>query len=212
MSVNLTKAELPSHDEMVSNILNVYHSADKDNVERGTDWYAETRDFCTLWSMGFEPEHAMAAYAVISPSLDKEQNDKMFVRAISAYRLGMDVTEMPIGVYGKNNRKKFMRCLDGDLSAVGGPKVTSFFNNITGKPEHVTVDRWAVRVAVANPKQPEKKCVPSSKGCYNAIRDAYIDAAQQAGITPHRMQAITWEVLRGQYYRRSVDDYKFTRG
>jgi hypothetical protein len=211
LSTNLTKDELPTHEEMVDNIIKVYNSADEDNMRRGGDWYEETRNFCTMWSMGYKPEHAIAAYAVISPSLNKEQNDKQFVRAISAHRLGMDVTEMPIGVYGKNNRRKFVRCLEGDLTAVGGSKVTSFYKNILGDPAQVTVDRWAVRIAMYNPHLPEAKCVPSSKGCYNAIKAAYISVAEKLGEDPAVIQARTWEAWRGQYYRRSADDYKLTR-
>jgi hypothetical protein len=210
--MGLTVEELPTHEAMVSNILKVYSEADADNIERGKNWYAETLEFCTTWSMGYDVERAAAAYAVISPSLDKEQNDKQFVRGITAHKLGMDITKIKIGVYGRKNREKFARCLDGDLTAVGGRKVTSFYNNIMGKESPVTVDRWAVRIALYEPKMGEDKCVPNGKHCYETIRNAYISAAQVAGVSPHVMQAITWEVWRGRYYRRSQDDYKNTRG
>lgn len=211
--MSLTKDELPSHEEMVQNILHVYHSASQVDHTNGGDWYENTRAYCTMIAdmFGYIPEHAIGAYAVISPSLDKEQNDKQFVRGVVAHRLGMDIRKVKIGVYGKNNRVKFARCLDGDLSAIGGSKVTSFFNNIMGNPTNVTVDRWAVRIALAKPDLREQKCVPSSKGCYNALKAAYVDAAGRVNETPHRMQAITWEMLRGKHYRRSEDDYKRTR-
>jgi hypothetical protein len=199
---------------MVQNIISVYESADEDNIERGHNWYAETLKYCTMAAemLGYEPQHAVGAYAVISPSLDKEQNDKQFVKGLVAHRMGIDIREVKIGVYGEKNRVKFGRCLEGDLTAVSGPKVTSFYNNIMGNPDHVTVDRWAVRIALGVPDLPEKKSVPSSKGCYNAIQAAFVDAAERLGNTPHRVQARTWEVWRGKYYRRSADDYKKTRG
>lgn len=211
--MSITKTDLPTHEQMVENILAVWGEATEFDRESGTDWYANTRAYCTEFAkmLGYNPVHAIGAYAVISPSLNKEQNDSQFIKGLVAHKVGMDLTKVRIGVYGRKNREKFARCLDGDVSAVGGDKVTRFFKNICGDSVEVTVDRWAVRVALRNPTLVDMDAQPGNKAVYMAIRNAYVSAAEAVGVEPHVMQAVTWECYRNKYYRRSNDAYKRTR-
>lgn len=209
--MSLTIKSLPTHEHMVRNILAVYSEATKFDHESGGDWYARTGAFCREIAdmFGYPHENAIGAYAVISPSLDKEQNDRQFVTGVIAHNAGWDVTKVRIGVYGRRNREKFIQCLEGNLSVIGGNKVTRFYQNLlTGAHNNVTVDRWACRVALRNPSLNEKSAVPSSPKVYHSIAEAYVDAADREGVAPHVMQAITWECYRNKYYKKSTDTYK----
>jgi hypothetical protein len=206
--MSLTKNNLPSHEEMVENIIAVHGEATDFDMESGGNWYERTGQYCRTMAdlLGFPHENVIAAYAVISPSLTKELNDKQVVKGMVAYKAGMDVTKVNIGVYGRRNREKFARCLSGDLSAVGGNKVTRFYQNLLeGGHNAVTVDRWACRVALRNPHLQEKDATPSSDGVYNAIQNAYIEAGRRLGKPGHRVQAETWECYRNKYYVKSND-------
>ncbi len=76
---------------------------------------------------------------------------------------------------------------------LGGPKVRSFYANISGDQNAVTVDAWAQRIAgyeYPNGLAPNK---------YDHYADAYRDAARRAGESPATMQAITWIAYRRQH-------------
>ena len=197
--------DLPVQGKMVENILNVWGSANERDVESGTAWYENTLELCKqLGEMfSYPTENVVGAYAVISPALDKEMNDKAIMKMVLAHGV-WDFDMWPkVGTYGERNRWKAHRCLDGDLSAVKGEKVTAFFNNILGRPQRPTVDRWAVRVALLDPTLGQDKIAVSSKKVYNQIADAYIEAAEMKGVTPAVMQAVTWETMRSRNYRNS---------
>jgi hypothetical protein len=210
--MGLQANEIPSKAKMVQNIIEVFNSATQFDYDNGRTWYARTQEYCRLYAdmFGYPLENVVAAYAVISPSLDKEQNDKQIVKAIIAHKTGIiPMTDVRLGVYGRRNREKAQRCLDGDLSAIGGKKVTSFFNNIMGYgSSEVTVDRWAVRVALNSLTLSEEKIVPGSKGVYDSIKDAYLEAAAQLNVLPSIAQSVTWEVWRNQFYKMSKDNWK----
>lgn len=205
--------EIPEQDKMVENILAVWEEATEFDRQNGTDWYANTRKYCTEFAqmLGYDPIHAIGAYAVISPSLSKEVNDRQFIKGMVAHKAGWDLTKIRLGTYGRKNREKFARCLDGDVSAVGGDKVTRFFKNICGDTQEVTVDRWAVRVALRNPTLTDMEAQPANKAEYLAYLNAYITVAALLEEEPHVVQAVTWEAYRNRFYRRSNDAYKGRR-
>ena len=80
---------------------------------------------------------------------------------------------------------------DNPLGTFGGPKTRAFARNISGDREAVTVDVWACRVAGID----ETKL--SRVGVYEAVAQAYRDAASVKGVDPATMQATTWVTARG---------------
>jgi hypothetical protein len=60
-----------------------------------------------------------------------------------------------------------------------------------GDENAVTVDVWAARVAGVDPeilRRPRE---------YAAVAEAYRRAAKRVGISPRKLQAITWCLIRG---------------
>lgn len=201
--MGLMLEDLPVQGKMVENILSVWESANERDVTNGTSWYENTLMLCTELAKMFDypAVNVVGAYAVISPALDKEQNDKAIMKMLPVHKAGLDFEQWcKVGTYGKRNRLKAYKCLSGDLSYVRGEKVTAFFNNILGLPQRPTVDRWAVRVALLNPTLGGDKIAVGSKKVYNSIAGAYIEAAEVKQVTPAVMQAVTWETYRNKYY------------
>jgi hypothetical protein len=201
--VGLMMEDLPVEGKMVENILKVWDNANERDITNGTSWYENTLELCSQLAEMFDypAANVVGAYAVISPALDKEMNDKAIMKMMPVHKAGLDFEQWcKVGTYGKRNRAKAYQCLSGDLSYVRGEKVTAFFNNILGLPQRPTVDRWAVRVALLDPTLNGDKIAVGSKKVYNQIADAYIAAAKERGVTPAVMQAVTWESYRNKHY------------
>ena len=205
----VNKFSIPSQETMVENIQRIYADATEFDLRSGLDWYVRTRNYCQAVAdfYGYQLRNVVGAYAVISPSLTKELNDFHIIKACWYHRLGIPLEEVNIGVYGKPNRRKAERCLNGDLSAVGGDKVTRFYRNILGIGDmDVTVDRWAIRVALNDPSIQDTQGL--TKKQYESVHDAYVEASESMGLLPLQTQAVTWEVLRNKYFRKSADTFK----
>jgi hypothetical protein len=202
----INKIVIPPQETMVDNICKTYAEATDFDMKSGLDWYVRTREYIRSESakFGYPLPNAVGCYAVISPSLTKELNDIQFITAMKVHTLGLSLEDAKIGVYGMPNKRKAMRCLDGDLSAVGGDKVTRFYRNLLGVGDmDVTVDRWALRVAL------DDETIRDTQGLttiqYKEVHDAYVSASEDLGLLPLQTQAVTWEVFRNKYYRNSED-------
>lgn len=108
--------------------------------------------------------------------------------------------EMPsVTTYGQNLAKA-IAIRDGakPLSILGGNKVICFYDCIVNsKSSCVAVDRHAIRVAAGGGYTVEEGSRwLSRKGNYERAALSYMVAADQAGIEPHQMQAITWLTYR----------------
>lgn len=94
-------------------------------------------------------------------------------------------------------------------------KRRSFYRNISGDEDHVTVDMWAIRAAmgekVYNSGKIDKKgnCIvpfdSPAPNTYNLFVEAYREAASRLReegieITPARLQAATWTSVKYGYY------------
>lgn len=202
----VNKFVIPPQETMVENICRIYAQATEFDMKSGLDWYVRTREYIQEQAnkFGYPLENSVGAYAVISPSLNKELNDRQLVTAMTVHSLGLSLEYASIGVYGMPNKRKAMRCLDGDLSAVGGDKVTRFYRNILGIGDmDVTVDRWALRIALHDETIQDTQGLTKTQ--YKEVHDAYVQASEGLGLLPLQTQAVTWEVWRNLYYRKSGD-------
>jgi hypothetical protein len=197
--------ELPPQWKMVNNILNVYDSASDADVEEGMNWYNNAYEACDFMAQSFEfaPGQIAGVMAVVSPGMTWDENESAPARICDLYRNGVHWTNWTGFSTYPLNLMKSKRILDGDYSAIKGPKVVSFYGCIMGATDVVTVDRWSLRVAM-NQFLSTDKIVPSGKKCYNAVSDAYKAAAELANINPCDMQAVTWTVYRNRYNGKGV--------
>ena len=85
-----------------------------------------------------------------------------------------------------------------------GNKVRNFYNNIVDPRSpnpYVTADTHASAVALSTPMSSEDASAiglfdGGQSMLYMVIKEAYIKAAEIAGIQPREMQSITWEAVR----------------
>ena len=89
------------------------------------------------------------------------------------------------------NKDKAARILQGEapLSVLGGDKVRSFYRNLTGDDDAVTIDRHAVDIAGWTGAKHDNR---ENNKNYARIAFAFRAAAQDLGLTPAGIQALTW--------------------
>lgn len=201
--MSLKFSDLPSHDQMVKHILTSYGKATDAEKEEGMNWYplAKAECECIADNTGgwYDLEQIIGIMAVGSPGVNWRENFTIPERMVDLHMRGIPATEWEGFTCYKRNLYKCEAVLHGDYSAIKGRKTVAFFSNIAGDSRVVTVDRWAVRVIFNDPHIPATMIAPSTSKCYNAIADAYIEAAELVGIEPSEMQAICWTQLRNQF-------------
>ena len=95
------------------------------------------------------------------------------------------------------NVAKAWRILNGEdpAAVLTSPKVGSFYRNIAGDPDLVTVDRWARRIALGDPDGHRRVSARESR----EMGDAYRAVAAAVGVSPREMQAATWVSFRNRH-------------
>ena len=97
--------------------------------------------------------------------------------------------------YGKNNAKARQIILGAHPEyVVKGRKVWSFWKNLCGIQDVVTVDSHMLSLAFRCKKPEDRPSI--TKGRYNAIEKAVVIVAKKYGITPAELQAILWVYQR----------------
>lgn len=184
-----TKGSDITVNKMVKNILAVYGNATETNKEEGAQWYLNANKIATEMSIayGVTVDKAAAVIAHMSPQC-------MWARNVSGAHLAFQFDEF--GGYLTNNIDNAKRAIASDdpLSTLNGKKVKSFAANILLNTNEVTVDVWALRVAMGDTGY--KDNWRGRKGFYEAVAHAYRIAAKRIVIEPSTMQAICWVVKR----------------
>ncbi len=173
----------------VRRILATWHAATPADVEAGATWYGDAGHHVdTLAALGgITREHAAAVISHLSPRTPWSRN------VAGAYAL-VTTGEAP-GCLGANvARARRALASDAPLETFGGPKTRRFARNVCGDRSAVTVDVWAVRVALGT--RPDAEQCLTRVGVYDALEHCYRLAAQRAGVDPTTMQATTWIVAR----------------
>lgn len=189
---------------MTRRILKAYDSASAAHKADGTAWYGAARTFCADLAASTPYTFAQVAHVVaaLSPQCSWQHNCRATLAAVALHLADPDTLRAGqlAGYPGYSvNVRKAAAILDGDLSALRGPKVEAFAAAIMGDLSHVVVDVWATRAArslQANtarayaddelPGAPERR----------AIAEAYRRAAGHRGIAPAEMQAVVWVATR----------------
>lgn len=189
---NLKRAGLATFDTLVARIVRTFDRATSADVESGARWYDDAgllaKDLGR--SSGHGLQHAAAVIAHLSPRTSWSRNVATAI-ALLAYgpEEARDMGAMSALV------DRAMASLDyADAFESFGPaarKTASFARNIAGDREAVTVDVWAARVAGVD------ETLLGRVGIYDAVADAYREAARRRSVDPATMQATTWIVQRG---------------
>lgn len=180
----------------LDNISAMLDAATPEEWRDGLTWYATANDISQLvgeLTFGRQDAHATikgaAIVAALSPQVDWDTNVN---RAISFAR-GEEIAGLSDGI-GKARR--IADNGENPALVLGGRKVRSFWHNICGNSNAVTIDRHAVAIAVGRPVgDAYAKCL-ERLGCYQQIAAAYRTVARRLDLQPCQVQAITWLAWR----------------
>lgn len=182
---------------MTRRVLKHYDAATPAQLDEGTAWYRVARTFCADLANGSEYTFEQVAYvcAALSPQVNWDANMKATRDAVKAHETG---TPFTYGGYGANAAKA-LKILDGDLTVLRGPKVTSFAHAIMGDLSQTVVDVWATRAARSDTDNVIRAYaddeMPGARE-HRAIAEAYRRAAAHRGIAPAECQAGVWVKVR----------------
>lgn len=189
---------------MTRRILAWYDRADDAQRTEGTTWYGDARTFCAQLAAQspYTFEQVAHVVAALSPQVKWGPNMAATIAAVDAHRTAPDTLaagELDGYVGYRANVVKAGRILDGDLSALRGPKVEAFAAAIMGDLSHVVVDVWATRAARGQRDNDARAYaddeMPGARE-HRAIAEAYRRAAKLRGVEPAVMQAVAWVTVR----------------
>lgn len=167
----------------VNKLLAVYRSSSYLTRIEGIEWYAtarrEIRYLANRLSLPFDS----VAYAVaaLSPKMSWRHN----LQAVENLANGLDA----IGMRGPVAQAR--ACLEGDLSALSGAKVTAFAFALTGDSSAAVIDRWMMRAIGAD------RIVPTQRQ-YGIFTKSLRVAARMVGLDTTAFQAVVWLQVRNK--------------
>lgn len=159
------------------------------------DWYRDQARLIRRRArrVGVKGATYAGVVAAMSPAMTWQAKSGAYVnldaadRVVERWQTGSRVTA-GIGL-GHSVRTGFA-ILDGaDPDTVLGPKTRSFYHNLRGDHDYVTIDRWALRAA----GHTRDSVSPSQ---YDRWANLYRSAAAIANVPPALMQAVVWEQIR----------------
>ena len=177
------------------NILRHYQSATPAQVDAGIAWYPNARaslaPFCDVWTESV----SCAVCAVLSPRVTWKECLRYTAKMHGAVSQGLR-TPPTCGGVRRNVERAWYIAESGDTSVVGGPKVCSFYANLTGNFDAVTCDVWACTAAGLDGD------VLGHRGhdtLYRHLADTYRNVAALVSLAPAALQAIVWIAIRGNH-------------
>lgn len=182
--------------DYVLNIINAYLMATDAEYDEGVNWYPHKRDLALEWANGdlWRGAGVIAAYSPLTPWWRNMElaRDSLITGIARTDTITQSWT-------------KAQAILDGApvLETLRGPKLTAFATAIVDPAtDLITVDSHAYSIAMG--KHFFTRQVKMNMGTYRAIANAYIEAADYAGIDGTAMQAITWGSWRNRNFNKAA--------
>lgn len=174
----------------VNRIVATFNRATPSDIEAGARWYADGEDFVQKLAQktGQRSETVAAVVAHLSPRTTWSRN-------LLGATLLLEGRNPEFCMSANVARAEKARRSDHPLGTLNGPKTRRFALNLLGDREAVTVDVWALRVALG--ERDDAELVIGRVGVYEAVEQAYRLAARRLGVDPVTCQATCWIVARG---------------
>ena len=193
------------HNVMIENIVDCYSRATDAQIDTGKAWYRDAKN----QAYDIAVKHDMPVYIVVAVIAALSPNNKWVRNVINADELigafirGDAMETVKVSTYNKMKEKAW-RILqqipdyDGAKTMLNGQKITSFFMDIMGE-FNVTIDGHARNIAYNERVGLTDDRTNIGVREYRALQSAYYDAAEQVGLMPYELQAITWTVWRDEH-------------
>lgn len=165
----------------VNKLLAHYRRASYLTRIEGVEWYANARREIRFLSMRLSLPFDSVAYAVAALSANMQWSRNLQV--VEDLANGLDA----IGMRGPVEQAR--ACLQGDLSALSGAKVTAFAFALTGDSSAAVIDRWMMRALSSD------RITPTQRQ-YGRITKSLKVAARMVGLDPTSFQAVVWLQVR----------------
>lgn len=175
--------------KVVDRIVDTWKRATPADMDAGVGWYGDGEALVDELSAthNVSRETVAAVIAHLSPRTTWKRNTEG-ARALLADGVAP-------GCLGANADRALSAVESDDpMGTLNGPKTSRFARNLLGDREAVTVDVWALRVALGDRDDAED--ILRRAGFYLAIEHAYRVAARRIGTDPVTVQATTWIVAR----------------
>ena len=196
---------------MVRRITRAFRAATPADLAAGLGWYAEAGRVAGVIAAehGTSVETAAGIIAALSPRCQWSTNVVFAERVAARAAAGLPCPK--VSTTANRGTAWLIATGTAPLDALGtvapsgrvvsGHKVRSFYANILGDTDAVTVDMWAYAVAVGAWRTYRGQRVPAdatmTAADYRRIADAYRRAARILGVTPRECQAAVWVAARG---------------
>jgi len=187
----------PTYD--AGRIVALYRGARPATLRDGRAWYRETAAatlsrVVAASAFRLTRERAAAIVALLSPRCAWRANVARAIDVAARVADGRDPGAVP-GAFGYA-RPLIRRACRADVAPGSvfrpetGPKTAAFYRNLCGDLAPVTVDVWAARAVGAEVAD------LSDLATYDAVAEAYREAARALGDAPASVQAVAWIAVR----------------
>lgn len=161
-------------------------------------WYERTANWCATVAVEYSTtaERVAALLAVTSPQLSFDRNKSVTREVLDRYgNYGYLALSDLDGIGITTNRKTVaLAILRGEPVPTTGRKVYSFYSNIRGIANIVTIDRHMVYPFT---DERTSKASRIARWQYNALERAILTLAREQNVLPYHVQALLWA-----WYRR----------
>lgn len=176
----------------------LYLNADTNAVRDGLTWYHSARIHCNIIAQkyGVTTELVASVMAALSPRNRWARNIRD-CHDIVQYMCDDTCHIMPVVcTYGANKDKAIELCNTDlnhaqRLAILNGRKVQSFYCNILGLDDKVTIDSWIDQAYSGKYKTVKKRKALGLKR-YKAIENDFISLSIKYNLKAYQIQAIVW--------------------
>jgi hypothetical protein len=189
------------------NVLWFYEQASPEAVQSGLAWYDIASRWCHIKAQEYEvrPEVVAAIVSALSPRNKWQRNlydtEQVLLNYAEGYQHPLNIVS---GTFRKNVEKAWRVIINDDPSEVlTSPKTKAFVDNIVNPHTsvEVTVDVWARRIAEGDLTLPARSIVGDA---YVEYANAYREVAEDVGLRPCQLQAVTWVEARNRVGNKVV--------
>lgn len=174
--------------------------ATADEWAAGVQWYREARS----WAQELAAEYSLDLAQVLGVTA-LFSNGSWWARNKESTRTFIDAWSRaePVGVGQLSlwatgwQRDKALRVLDDrDLGCITGPKVRPFYDNLTGAPDDVTIDRHAYNAWLGERRIVGNDGPTVPGGAFEPAQEDYRALAEELSLEPREAQAVVWVVWK----------------
>jgi hypothetical protein len=178
---------------IATNLRNIFADATPSEYTIGKSWYSDAR--AAIRALASETCRSVEVFAAITAALSPRILWGVNLDAATAFarcaQLGLEMPTVA-GFKANRNRAWIIANSFGQWpgSLLSGPKVSAFYANLTGDESAVTIDVWILRAADVR---------YANIGNCEQITNAITDIAREYKLSPAKVQAVIWTVMRSRW-------------